>query len=260
VVTPFKADLHIHTVLSPCGDLEMSPSAIVDRALQRGLDMIAISDHNTTRQVKVTQKIGREKGLFVMGGVEVTSQEETHCLCYFADETQLDAFQEFLDAHLPPIPNDEDRFGYQLIVDENDEIVGEEEYHLLNAIDVDIDGIYDVVHRIGGLFVPAHINKGTTSLMSQLGFVPPDLKADGLEINFRITKEEILKRFAYLKRFNFITDSDAHFIDNIGDVYNIVYMEHRNFNEFAMALRGEEGRYIDTMYFREHKLPGKFTK
>ena len=254
MLSPFKADLHIHTVLSPCGDLEMSPSAIVERALARGLDMIAITDHNTTRQVKVTQKIGREKGLFVLGGVEVTSQEETHCLCYFADEGQLDAFQSFLDAHLPPIPNDEDRFGYQLIVDENDEIVGEEEYHLLNAIDVDIDGIYDEVHRIGGLFVPAHINKGTTSLMSQLGFVPPDLRADGLEINFRTTREETLKKFAYLKRFTFITDSDAHFIDNVGDVYNVVYMEHRTFDEFAKALHGEDGRSIDTMYFREHKL------
>ena len=235
-MTPFKADLHIHTVLSPCGDLEMSPSAIVQRALARGLDMIAISDHNTTRQVKVTQKIGRDNGLFVLGGVEVTSQEEAHCL------------------HLPPIPNDEDRFGYQLIVDENDEIVGEEEYHLLNGIDVDIDGIYEEVHRIGGLFVPAHVNKGTTSLTSQLGFVPPDLKADGLEINRFTTKEEMLKKFAYLKRFNFITDSDAHFIDNIGDVYNVLYMEHRTFDEFRKALKGEDGRYIDTMAFRTAPL------
>ena len=135
-MTPFKADLHIHTVLSPCGDLEMSPSAIVQRALARGLDMIAISDHNTTRQVKVAQKVGRDNGLFVLGGVEVTSQEEAHCLAYFETDDQLDEFQEFLDQHLPPIPNDEDRFGYQLIVDENEEIVGEEEYHLLNAIDV----------------------------------------------------------------------------------------------------------------------------
>ena len=233
----------------------MSPSAIVERALARGLDMIAISDHNTTRQVKVTQKIGRERGLFVLAGVEVTTQEETHCLCYFGNEEQMDAFQTFLDAHLPPIPLDEDRFGYQLIVDENDEIVGDEPYFLLNAIDVDIDGIYDEVHRLGGLFVPAHINKGTTSLMSQLGFVPPDLRADGLEINFRTTKAEQLKKFAYLKRFNFITDSDAHFIDNVGDVYNLVYMEHRTFDEFAKALHGEDGRYIDTDYFREHKLP-----
>ena len=254
-MTPFKADLHIHTVLSPCGDLEMSPTAIVERALARGLDMIAITDHNTTRQVKVAQKVGRERGLFVLGGVEVTSQEEAHCLSYFETDEQLDEFQEFLDAHLPPIPNDEDRFGYQLIVDENDEIVGEEEYHLLNGIDVDIDGIYEEVHRIGGLFVPAHVNKGTTSLTSQLGFVPPDLRADGLEINFRTTKAETIKKAAYLKRFSFITDSDAHFIDNVGDVYNVIYMAHRNFDEFRMALAGEEGRYIDTDYFRDHKLP-----
>ena len=251
---PYKADLHIHTVLSPCGDLEMSPAAIVERALARGLDMIAITDHNTTRQVKVTQAIGRKKGLFVLGGVEVTSQEETHCLAYFETDEQLDAMQAFLDAHLPKIPNDVDRFGYQLIVNEKEEIVDEEEYHLLNAIDVDIDGIYEEVHRIGGLFVPAHVNKGTTSLMSQLGFVPPDLKADGLEINRRITREEMLKKFAYLKRFNFITDSDAHFVDNIGDVYNVIYMEHRNFVEFSMALRGVDGRSIDTNYFREHPL------
>ena len=130
----------------------------------------------------------------------------------------------------------------------------EEEYHLLNGIDVDIDGIYEEVHRIGGLFVPAHVNKGTTSLTSQLGFVPPDLKADGLEINRFTTKEEMLKKFAYLKRFNFITDSDAHFIDNVGDVYNVIYMEHRTFAEFRMALKGEDGRYIDTMAFREAPL------
>ena len=251
MLAPFKADLHIPTVLSPCGDLEMSPTAIVDRALERGLDMIAISDHNTTRQVKVAQRVGRQKGLFVLGGVEVTSQEEAHCLCFFENDGQLDEFQRFLDAHLPPIPNDEDRFGYQLIVDENEEIVGEEPYHLLNAIDVDIDGIYDEVHRIGGLFVPAHVNKGTTSLMSQLGFVPPDLRADGIEINKFTTRDEFVKKFAYLKRFGFITDSDAHFINNVGDVYNVIYMEHRSFAEFAKALHGEDGRWIDTMAFRQ---------
>ena len=252
---PFKADLHIHTVLSPCGDLEMSPTAIVQRALARGLDMIAITDHNTTRQVKVAQQVGRANGLFVLGGVEVTSQEEAHCLAYFETDEQLDLFQQFLDQHLPPIPNDEDRFGYQLIVDENDEIVGEEEYHLLNGIDVDIDGIYEEVHRIGGLFVPANANKGTTSLTSQLGFIPPDLKADGLEINRFTTREEMLKKFAYLKRFNFITDSDAHFIDNVGDVYNVLYMEHRTFDEFRKALKGIDGRHIDTMAFRSAPLP-----
>lgn len=246
----YKADLHIHTVLSPCGDLEMSPSNIVVQALRKGLDMIAICDHNSTRQVKVTQKIGRDNGLFVLGGVEVTSAEEAHCLAFFETDAQIDAFQEFLDQHLPKIPNDEDRFGYQLIVNENEEIIGEEAYHLLNAIDVDIDGIYHEVHSLGGLFVPAHVNKGSTSLTSQLGFVPPDLKADGLEINKFVTQEAFIKKNAYLRRFGFITDSDAHFIDNIGEVYNVLQMCHRSFSEFAKALRSEEGRCIDTMAFR----------
>lgn len=250
----FKADLHIHTVLSPCGDLEMSPINILSRAQEIGLDMIAISDHNTTRQVKVCQKIGRDKGIYVLGGVEVTTQEEAHALAYFDTDGQLDAFQEFLDMHLPKIPNDEDRFGYQLIVDENEEIVGEEPYHLLNAIDVDVDGIYEEVHRVGGLFVPAHVNKGTTSLMSQLGFVPPDIRADGLEINKFITREALLRKFAYLKKFANITDSDAHFVANIGEVYNLITMREPCFAEFAKALRGEEGRGIDTMFFRSHPL------
>lgn len=246
----YKADLHIHTVLSPCGDLEMSPTNIISRAHELGLDMIAISDHNTTRQVKVTQKIGRDQGIFVIGGVEVTTQEEAHCLSYFETDDQLDEFQEFLDLHLPKIPNDEDRFGYQLIVNEDEEIVGEEQYHLLNAIDVDIDGIYAEVHRIGGLFIPAHVNKGSTSLMSQLGFIPPDLQADGLEINKFTTRDEFLKKAAYLKRFNFITDSDAHFIQNIGEVYNLFHMNDLTFDEFRRTMHGDDGRNIDTTAFR----------
>ena len=118
----------MHTVLSPCGDLYMSPSAIVEQANKLHLDVIAICDHNTTRQVKVTQKIGRENGILVIGGVEITTQEEAHALAYFETDEQLDKFQEFLDEHLPHIPLDEEKFGYQLIVDENEEVVGDEEW------------------------------------------------------------------------------------------------------------------------------------
>lgn len=249
--------MHIHSVLSPCGDLEMSPAAIVQRALSRGLDMIAITDHNSTRQVKTVREIGADQGLFVLGGVEITTQEEAHCLAFFGNDEQLNAFQCFIDAHIPNIPNDEDRFGYQLVVNRHDDIVGEEPYHLLNALDVDVDGICDVVHSLGGLFVPAHIDKATSSLSSQLGFVPPDIKADGMEISRHITRDQMVKRFAYLKRFGFITDSDAHYIENVGDVYNVVYMAHRSFDEFAMALRNEKGRWIDTAAYRDCPLPNR---
>ena len=195
-----KSDLHIHTIYS---DGSVTPEYRVQEAWTDGLDVIAITDHNTTRQVKVTQQIGKENGIFVIGGVEITTQEEAHALAYFETDEQLDAFQEFLDEHLPHIPNDEERFGYQLIVDENEDVVGEEEWLLISALDVDLDTLYDKVHEIGGLFVPAHINKATSSLMSQLGFVPPDIKADALEISKHIKKNEFLRKFAYLKKFNF---------------------------------------------------------
>ncbi|HJH60529.1 MAG TPA: PHP domain-containing protein [Bacteroidetes bacterium] len=242
----YRADLHLHTVLSPCGDIYMSPSAIVEQAKKLHLDAIAITDHNTTRQVKVTRQLGIENGLLVIGGVEITTMEEAHALAYFETDEQLDAFQEFLDAHLPHIPNDEERFGYQLIVDKDEEVVGEEACLLLTALDAGLDELYDKVHEIGGLFVPAHVNKPAYSLMSQLGFVPPDIKADALEISKHVRKEDFLKKFAYLKRFSFIKSSDAHFIHIIGEVHSILNMYDLTFDEFRRTLKGEDGRFVET--------------
>lgn len=242
----YRADLHLHTVLSPCGDIYMSPTAIVEQAKKLHLDVIAITDHNSTRQVKVAQKLGREKGLLVIGGVEITTQEEAHALAYFENDEQLDLFQEFLDEHLPHIPNDEEKFGYQLIVDENEEVVDEQEWLLWSALDVDLDGLYEKVHEIGGLFVPAHVNKPATSLMSQLGFIPPDLKADALEISKHVKKEDFLKKFAYLKKWNFTKSSDAHFLHIIGEVHCVLHMNDLTFDEFRKTLKGEDGRWIDT--------------
>ena len=242
----YRADLHIHTVLSPCGDLYMSPSAIIEQAKKLHLDVIAITDHNSTRQVKVTQQIGKENGILVIGGVEITTQEEAHALAYFETDEQLDAFQEFLDEHLPHIPNDEERFGYQLIVDREEEILGEEEWLLISALDVDLDTLYEKVHEIGGLFVPAHVNKPASSMMSQLGFVPPNTKADALEISKHIKKEDFLRKFAYLKKFAFTKSSDAHFLHIIGEVHCVLNMYDLTFDEFRKTLRGEDGRYIET--------------
>lgn len=242
----YRADLHIHTVLSPCGDIYMSPSAIIEQAKKLHLDIIAITDHNSTRQVKVTQELGKENGILVIGGVEITTQEEAHALAYFETEEQLNTFQEYLDQHLPKIPNDEERFGYQLIVDRDEDIIGEEEYLLLSAIDADLDTLYNKVHEIGGLFVPAHVNKPASSLMSQLGFIPPDIKADALEISKHVKKEDFLKKFAYLKKFMFTKSSDAHYLHIIGEVHCILNMYDLTFDEFRRTLHGDEGRYINT--------------
>lgn len=243
----FKADLHIHTVLSPCGDLEMSPTNIVAKAKEKQLDCIAITDHNSTLHCKLAKELGQREGILVIMGAEVTSKEEAHCLCFFEDKDSLDKFQIWLDEKLPKIALDEDKFGYQLVVNQEEEIIDQKEFLLINAIDADLDTIYEKVSSLNGLFVPAHINKGANSLTSQLGFVPPDVKADALEISGHISKTNFLKKNAYLKKFQFIQDSDSHFIDSIGDVYCNLIMEELSFEEFRLAIRGEEGRYIETI-------------
>jgi len=207
----------------------MSPQNIVDTALSRGLQMIGITDHNSTRQAPLVKKIGDRCGLSVLCGCEITSKEEVHCLAFFKDDETLNVFQQFLDAHLPNIPNDVDKFGYQVVVDENEEIVYEEPRLLFSALNVDLDGLYDEVHRLNGIFIPAHIDKPSTSLMSQLGFVPPDIKADGMELTKFNTPEKFIKRFAYLKKFKFIQSSDAHVLDTIGETFTELDLSELSF-------------------------------
>lgn len=145
----FRVDLHLHTCLSPCGSLEMSPQRIVETALERGLDAIAVTDHNSTLQCPEIQALGKERGLTVFAGAEVTTREEAHCVALFADDEARAAFQAYLYDHLPPVPNDPERFGDQVWVNGRNEIVGEAPYLLISALDQSVEQIAVVVHRPG---------------------------------------------------------------------------------------------------------------
>lgn len=243
----YKADLHIHTVLSPCGDLEMSPANIVSKAVEAQLDIIGITDHNSTLHAPLVRDLALRQGIMTLMGAEVTSREEVHCLCFFEFDSELNEFQRWIDALLPKIPLDEERFGYQVVVNEQEEITAQLPYLLTSAIDADIDAVYDKVHSLNGLFIPAHVNREANSLTSQLGFVPVDLRADGLEISRHVKKHEFIKKNAYLKRFGFIQSSDAHYIDSIGQTYCHAVMDHKDFSEFRLALQAKEGRYIENI-------------
>jgi hypothetical protein len=241
----FRADLHTHTVLSPCGDLEMSPVNIVKKAKERGIDILGITDHNSTLHAPLIKELAGREGIMVLMGAEVTTKEEVHCLCFFEDEEKLSEFQKYLDQYLPKIPNDENKFGYQVVVNEKDEIVDEIECLLISGLNQSIEQIERKVHDLEGLFIPAHINKMINSIISQLGFLPPDLNVDALELSHHITKEEFLKKNKYLSKYNFIKSSDAHYVDNIGNVWTNFFMEELNFIEVKRALRGEEGRRVE---------------
>lgn len=240
-----RADLHIHTLLSPCGNLEMSPRNIVDTALKKKLDIIGITDHNSTRHCKLISELAGEKGIFVLAGAEVTTKEEVHCLAFFPEFENLEIFQKYLDLYLTNIKNDVDKFGYQVQVDKDENIIYEEERLLIAAIDQSLEEVEKTVHRLNGLFIPAHINRPVFGLISQLGFIPEDLNFDALEISKHITKVRFLKDHPYLSNETFIQSSDSHFLENIGDSTSIFHLKSVNFEEIRLALKNEEGRFIE---------------
>lgn len=240
----YRADLHIHSLLSPCGDLNMSPFNIISEALRMELDIIGITDHNSARQTSLIARMGNEKGLFVLQGAEVTTKEEVHCLVFFENSYSLGIFQKYIDDNLPEIPNDPLLFGDQVVVDENEEIIFTEERLLTNATNITIRELEIFVHSHNGIFIPAHIDRMKNSIYSQLGFLPDDLKADALEISAKSSPAKFAATHAEINSYPLVTDSDAHFPEQIGRVFNLFQLENASFEEIKMALAGVDERKL----------------
>jgi PHP family Zn ribbon phosphoesterase len=240
----YRADLHIHTVLSPCGDLEMSPGNIVEKAVEKGLDIIAVTDHNHTGHVKLTRELGARKGIWVVYGAEINTREEVHCLTYFDNDEQVIEFQQEMEGNLQKIPNDASLFGSQLIVDEQEQILEELNFSLYPGLNWGIEEAAAVVHGLGGLFVPAHVNRPTNGLYAQLGFFPADLEVDAVEISRHSAPADMVTEHPELESQVLIQNSDAHFIDDIGRAGNRYKMKSCTFEELRLALRGEQGRGV----------------
>lgn len=240
----FRADLHIHSVLSPCGDLDMSPVRIIHEAKNKKLDIIGISDHNSTKHAALMVELGEKNGIVVFPGAEINTREEVHCLTLFENIGKTNIFQEFIDKHLLNLKNDPEKLGFQLIVNEQEEIIAEEEIILRTALASSIEETEAEVHRLGGVFIPAHIFRGTNGILSQLGFIPETLKADALELRPVDLKEEKISQRPGLKKFQHITNSDAHFLHQIGTSVTEYYIETPSFEEFRLALANVGGRKV----------------
>lgn len=205
-------DLHIHSALSPCGDEDMTPNNIVNMSKLLGLDMIAVTDHNSAGNLRAVHEVAKGKLKFVPG-IEITTAEEVHALCYFPNVSAAEDMGEMLKKHMPKTENRPEIFGRQLIMSSDDEIIGEEKQLLIAAVEL---GIYDIQRETksrGGVFVPAHIDKPSYSIISNLGFLPPDLEFDGLEV----TSKNFEEYKNVYKDTPIITSSDAHYLENISE-------------------------------------------
>ncbi len=172
-------DLHIHSCLSPCGSEDMTPNNIVNMSRLKGLDAIAVSDHNSAKNLPAAAELANRAGILFLPAIEVQTREEVHVLAYLPTvETALE-LGEFLYARLLPIPNREDLFGPQIIMNENDEETGRERAPAPSVGGSDHRRACSKVKALGGAAVPAHINKRSFSMIHVLGFIPEHLQHIG---------------------------------------------------------------------------------
>jgi PHP family Zn ribbon phosphoesterase len=242
----YKADLHIHTALSPCADLSMSPAAIVQTAKERGLHLIGIADHNSTLNALVVKRLAAKEGIAVLTGVEVTTVEEVHCLAFFEHESQLLDFQQYLEGKILRIANPDGQLGDQPVVDVEENIVAMIPYWLTAALQSGISAIQQKIFALNGMFIPAHINRPANGLFAQLGFIPPDLQFDALEFTGRTTAQAVRAAYHLGPELTLISNSDAHFPEHIGASHSVFYMKDCSFAEIHKALRQQEGRSVQT--------------
>ncbi|MFH0997599.1 MAG: PHP domain-containing protein [Pseudomonadota bacterium] len=239
----FKADLHIHTCLSPCGDWEMTPSGIIKQAFRQDLDIIAICDHNTAENVAATMQAGMKAGIRVLAGMEVCSKEEVHLLGIFDRADQALALQTAVYNNLEG-ENRPEVFGFQVIAGDNNEALGENPRRLIGATLLSIYEIAAWIHRLGGICIASHVDRPYNSIISQLGFIPSDMLLDGIEVS-RLTKPgEAGCRIPGIERYPCIRSSDAHFIDDIGAAWSAFFLESPSVREIQLALRGKDNRKV----------------
>jgi len=231
-----RADLHIHTCLSPCADRDMSPPAVVRWGRKRGLHVIAVCDHNSAENVEAAIRAAEGAGLAVIGGMEITSREEVHVLGLFKDDRALQSAQEVVYENLRG-ENVPETFGEQLVMNERGEVVRHNSRLLIGATALSLEEVVQTVHRLGGLAIAAHVDRPRFSLISQLGFVPAGLGLDGVEV----CSDEPP---AVPEDLAVIRSSDAHRPEEIGCRYTRFLVERPTASEIGMALHRMDGRRV----------------
>ena len=239
----FNCDLHVHTCLSPCAELDMHPMALVQRAIEAQLDMIAICDHNSSANVPYVIKAAETSNLKILPGMEITTSEEVHLLAIFNSLSNLILLQNIIDQHLPG-ENDEKRFGVQAIVNENGEVEGINNQLLIGATNLSLDTLIGYIHQFDGLAIAAHIDRESFSVLSQLGFIDDNADFDALEITPLTGFDQARIKYPELCKYSFIVSSDSHFIKDIGSAITRIILQEPSFAELKMALKRQNGRYV----------------
>ena len=217
-------DLHIHSCLSPCADNDMTPENIAGMASLCGLQIVALTDHNSTKNCRAFFNAAKKYGIVPIAGIELTTAEEVHIVSLFPDLESAEAFDSELSPYRVLYKNRSDLFGEQIIMGENDAVIGMEEYLLLNALTVDIASVYDLLKKYGAAVFPAHIDREENGIVTVLGGFPdyPDFKC--VELHNNENRPKYIEKYN-LKEKLVLTNSDAHRLWEINEAQNFIMLE-----------------------------------
>jgi len=239
----WRADLHVHTCLSPCADLSMAPRTIVAAALARGLDAIGVADHNSAGNVPAVVGAARQTRLAVLPAMEITSREEVHILAIFGGVEAALAMQETVYQRLPG-RNRPEIFGLQVLVNEDHDVLGFEPRLLAGATELTVNEIVERVHALGGLAIAAHADREAFGLLGHLGFLPRELALDAVELSPHILPAEFRRRWPECAGMALVRSSDAHRPEQIGARASSFRLQHISVDELRRAFAHRDGRCV----------------
>jgi len=229
-------DLHMHSCLSPCGDVDMTPNNLVNMAMLKGLNIIALTDHNTARNCPAALQVARGLPITVLPGLELNTSEEIHVVFIFPDIDRAMAFDAYVYDRLNKVENRHEIFGEQIIMDADDRVTGVENMLLINATSISIDETWALARRFGGFCWPAHIDRQSNSVIAALGFLPPDLPHPTLEVY----RPELFFRDPHNREITagkrIITNSDAHTLTDIAEPVRSLPLESPDYQGLVRLL------------------------
>ncbi len=251
-----KADLHIHSCLSPCASLAMSPKKIVEISKDKGLNLIAITDHNSSRNnLTLKNVVEKYNDFYCLFGMELTVSEEFHVLCLFESIENALKFDKIIYESLPYVKNIPEKMGSQVIVDENDYVIGEVDKYLGIASTYSFEAAYNIVNSLGGIFIPSHIERDFYGVLYQLGYLPVfdyvacEVAYSSFRNSYLTNGKKIFKSKDILidkikTKENFISNSDAHNPEDIGRIYNEIEIKEFSIDEIKKAIKSQNYQIV----------------
>ncbi|MBQ0098513.1 MAG: PHP domain-containing protein [Oscillospiraceae bacterium] len=218
-------DLHIHSCLSPCGSMDMTPNNIVNMAKLLGLSAIALTDHNTVHNCEALIKVGQREDICVVPGMELTTSEEIHIVCLFPTLEDAKSFCDYVSEHQIKIKNRADIYGRQVIMDSDDNEISELENLLVMATDISIMNVAELAESYNGIAFPAHIDRSSMSILSVLGEISESYNFSTVELADITQKEKWISAHPILKNMNIITNCDAHYLEHMKEAENFFELD-----------------------------------